>query len=63
MKIARILDEDEGTFGLEYDNTVGKKHIMRLDAETYDDAIREARSFLGINTDDRDGDGVEWNIE
>ena len=63
MKIARILDEDEGTFGLEYDNTVGKKHTMRLDAETYDDAIREARSFLGINTDDRDGDGVEWNIE
>ena len=63
MKIARILDEDDGTFGLEYDNTLGKKNTMRLDAVSYENAVREAKSFLGINADDRDADGAEWNIE
>ena len=63
MKIARIVDEDGGVFGLEYDNTLGKKNTMRLDAFTYESAIREAKSFLGINTDDRDADGTQWDIE
>ncbi len=63
MKIARILDQEGGSFGLEYDNTLGKKHVMRLDADTYENAVREAKSFLEINGDNRDTDGNEWDIE
>ena len=63
MKIARILDEDLGGFLLEYDNTLGKKLTMRLDARSYENAIREAKSFLGINSDDHDADGAEWHVE
>ena len=63
MKIARILDEDNGAFGLEYDNTLGKKNMMRLDALTYENAVREAKSFLGINADNHDADGMAWDIE
>lgn len=63
MRIARILDQDDGTFILEYDNTLGKKHTMRLDAETYNGAVREAKSFLEIDAEDRDGDGIEWDLE
>jgi hypothetical protein len=63
MKIARILDQEGGAFGLEYDNTVGKKHVMRLDADTYEKAIREAKAFLEIDADNRDTDGNEWDIE
>ena len=63
MKIARILDEAGGTFGLEYDNTLGKKNTMRLDALTYEDALREAKSFLEIGADDHDADGTQWDIE
>ena len=63
MKIARIQDEDGGTFSLEYDNTLGKKNSMRLDAFTYERAIREAKSFLGINPDNLDADGDLWEVE
>ncbi|MBC8095084.1 MAG: hypothetical protein H7Y43_04660 [Akkermansiaceae bacterium] len=63
MKIARILDQEGGSFGLEYDNTLGKKHVMRLDAATYENALREARSFLEINANDHDADGNQWDIE
>ncbi len=63
MKIAKILDGDDGGFGLEYDNTVGKKNTMRLDAFTYEKAIREAKSFLGINADNHDADGQLWEVE
>ena len=63
MKIARILEEGGGTFGLEYDNTLGKRNTMRLDALTYDQALREAKSFLGINAEDRDADGAQWDVE
>lgn len=63
MKIARILDQEHDTFGLEYDDTRGTKNTMRLDALTYEKAIREARSFLGVHADDRDADGNLWEIE
>jgi hypothetical protein len=63
MKIARILDENDGRFGLEYENTLGKKNTMRLEAFSYESAVREAKSFLGINPDDRDADGAQWDIE
>ena len=63
MKIARILDEDDGGFRLEYDNTLGKKNTMRLEALTYQNAIEEARSFLEINTHDRDAEGTQWDLE
>ena len=63
MKIATILDQQFGTFGLEYDNTLGKKNMMRLDAITYEKAIQEAKSFLGIKEDGYDADGNLWELE
>jgi hypothetical protein len=63
VKVARILDEDDGSFGLEYDDTRGQKNLMRLDALTYEGAIREARSFLEIRPDDCDVDGSLWTVE
>ena len=63
MKIARILDESDGTFRLEYDDTLGHKRSTRLDAMTYEQAVREARSYLEIGEDDRDSDGTQWDIE
>ena len=63
IKIGRILDEDDGSFGLEYDDTRGKKNLMRLDAVSYEGAVREARSFLEIQSDDYDSDGTLWQVE
>jgi len=63
LKIARILDEADGAFGLEYDNTLGRKNTMRLDAFTYEDALREARRYLEIAADDHDADGAQWDLE
>ncbi|HWX21429.1 MAG TPA: hypothetical protein VN578_16125 [Candidatus Binatia bacterium] len=63
MKIARIMDQAGDSFALEYDNTLGKKHTMRLDALTYEKALREARSFLEIDSEDRDAEGTQWDIE
>jgi hypothetical protein len=63
MKRATIFDESAGVFGLEYDNTIGKKHSMRLEASTYDEAIDEARSYLGIKEDGRDEAGDLWTVE
>ena len=63
MKIARILDEESDAFSLEYENTKGQKNMMRLDATSYESAIREAKSFLGIDEDDHDEDGDQWQVE
>jgi hypothetical protein len=63
MKIARILDESGDTFGLEYDNTQGTKNTMRLDALTYEKAIREAKAFLGIEDNGQDADGNLWVVD
>ena len=63
MKTARILDEEDDSFGLEYDNTLGQKNTMRLDAATYERAVKEAKSFLGINLENVDDDGDSWEIE
>ncbi len=48
---------------LEYDNSLGKKNTMRLEAATYEQAIREAKSFLGVSNDDNDAEGHRWVIE
>ena len=61
--MARVVDEDPDGFRLEYDNTLGKKNVMRLEAQTYERALREARSFLGINAEDRDMEGTRWDLE
>ncbi len=63
MKTACILDQDNGAFGLEYDNTRGARNTMRLEAATYERALREARSFLGIQEDNLDADGDLWHVE
>jgi hypothetical protein len=63
MKTARILDEENDTFGLEYDDTRGTKNWMRLDALTYEKAIQEAKSYLGISEDNQDVDGEVWEVE
>jgi len=59
VKTALIVDEAYGAFSLEYDDTRGRKQSMRLDALTYEGALREARSFLGIPENDQSeaGDG------
>ena len=62
-KLARILDGESETFALEYDNTLGKKNTMRLDALTYEKAICEAKSYLGINEENQDEDGTGWVVE
>ena len=63
MKIAKILDQELDTFGLEYDDTRGTKNRMRLDSLTYEKAIREAKLYLGINEDNQDPDGTLWEVE
>jgi len=63
MKRATILDEVGGVFGLEYDNTIGRKHTMRLEAATYEQALREARTFLGIRENGQDEDGDLWTVD
>jgi len=63
VKIARILDEAGGTFRLEYDDTLGHKQNTRLDAMTYEQALREARSYLEIGEGDWDAEGAQWDIE
>lgn len=63
MKIARILDAEGGTFRLEYDNARGNKQNTRLDAMTYEQALREAKGYLEISEDDRDSEGAQWDIE
>jgi hypothetical protein len=35
---------------------------MRLDALTYEEALHEARSYLGIKDDDRDEAGDQWTM-
>ena len=55
------MDQEDETFGVEYDNTIGSKNTMRLEATTYEDAILEAKAFLGI-TEDRDEPGTVWEI-
>jgi hypothetical protein len=63
MKRARILDADNDSFCLEYDNTLGQRNRMRLDSLTYEKAILEAKSFLGIGSDSLDSDGDSWEVE
>lgn len=63
MKTARILDLENDSFGLEYDNNLGKRNTMRLDAATYERAVREAKSFLGIDQENLDTDGTLWEID
>ena len=36
---------------------------MRLEASSYEKALREARSFLGINDEDHDEDGNQWLLD
>jgi len=62
-RIARVVDRPNGSFGLEYDNTRGQKNTMLLESLTYERAIREAKSFLGINADNCDEDNIVWDIE
>ncbi len=63
MKTAIILDADGGGFGLEYDNTRGSRNSMRLEAQTYEGAIREARVYLGITAENLDAEGFVWQVE
>lgn len=63
MKIATILDEEDESFLLEYENNLGQKNTMRLEAANYPSALREAKVFLGIDEKNLDGDGTEWRID
>ena len=61
-KRAIIMDGEEDDFIVEYDTTIGTRNTMRLEAASYEDAIEETKSFLGI-TDDRDEHGTFWEIQ
>jgi hypothetical protein len=63
MKYGRISDQPNASFALEYDTMPGKRSMMRLEARTYEGAIREARSYLGIAADNRDEKGESWEVE
>jgi hypothetical protein len=63
INLARILDEEEDSFSLEYPNGSGGKSFMRLEAATYEGAIREAKSYLGVGADDRDEKGALWQFD
>jgi hypothetical protein len=63
MKAGKILDFEDDLFGLEYDNNIGQRNTMRLDALTYEKAILEAKSYLGINLENLDEAGTLWEIE
>jgi hypothetical protein len=62
LKRAIILDQEDEAYGVEYDNTIGTKNTMRLEATNYEDAVVETKSFLGI-TEGRDADGTVWEID
>jgi hypothetical protein len=62
LKRAIIVDQEDEGFGVEYDTTIGTRNTMRLEATTYEDAILETKSFLGI-TENRDEDGTVWEID
>lgn len=62
LKRAIILDQEDESYGVEYDNTIGTRNTMRLEATTYEDAILETKSFLGI-TENRDEAGTVWEID
>jgi len=38
-------------------------NTMRLYARSYERAVQEAKTFLGINEENLDGDGTEWKFE
>lgn len=63
MKTAMILEEEDESFLLEYDNNLGKKNTMRLEAANYPRAVREAKSYLGIDGENLDRDGIEWTFD
>ena len=62
-KFAQIVDQPHERFGLQYQDTLGRKNTMRLDAITYEAAVSEAKSFLGINRENFDDDGNTWEIQ
>jgi hypothetical protein len=62
LKRAIILDQEDDAYGVEYDNTIGTRNTMRLEATTYENAILETKSFLGI-TENRDEEGTVWEID
>jgi hypothetical protein len=61
MKRANIVDEEDDSFSLEYDTTIGTRNVMRLEAATYEGAVREAKAFLGI-AENCDEAGDVWEI-
>jgi len=62
-KIAQIIDLPGDRFRLEYEDTLGRKNSMRLEASTYDSALQEARTFLEINELNLDVDGNIWEMQ
>jgi hypothetical protein len=63
ISLAKILDQEDDSFCLEYPTHAGATTVMRLEAATYEGAIREAKAYLGIGDDDRDEKGSLWQID
>ncbi|HWD20093.1 MAG TPA: hypothetical protein VHB20_12535 [Verrucomicrobiae bacterium] len=63
VKFARILDEEDEALYLEYPIQNGTTTVMRLEADTFEKAVREAKSFLGIDEENRDEQGNLWQFD
>jgi hypothetical protein len=61
--LAKILDQEDDSFCLEYPKRNGETTVMRLEASTYEGAVREAKAYLGIGDDNRDEKGALWEID
>lgn len=58
MKTARMLDRENEGFGLGYDTDIGRRSTLHLAAVTDERAMREAKSFLGIDPQNFGADRV-----
>ena len=63
MKTATINEDSVGVFTLDYVDTLGRPLQMRLDADHYEAALREARKYLSIDSNGQDTDGHVWVLE
>ena len=63
ISLARILDQEDDSFCVEYPTHTCETSVMRLEATTYEGAIREAKSYLGIGEDNRDEKGFLWQFD
>lgn len=63
MKTGTIQEDLSGGFALQYEDTLGRVLEMRLEATSYEGALKEARAYLSIDKEGIDPAGDTWNLE